>query len=405
MPDSPLENSWRLYYLTTARIPGEKAHSIQIIKNFDYLKSNGCDIKLIIAKKKNFFKISNSIEEFYSLKNPFLCTNLFCISGIHLSKNLRLQSIFQKIMNLSFSVSSILFLLMDKTKKQKIIFIRHFDLLKTILPFLKLFKLSIIFEMHELPKNQSIKNEISLYKKCEIIITTSQYQREKIISMGLDNKKVISIQNGFDETYFQEINPLRISLKKLLDIPAEGKIIMYAGNLEEWKSVDFIINSIRYTNDDIYLIIIGGTDKEIQKYKQKFPEIKRIRYLTRVPHKEVPSYLIEADALVLYRKPSGPNVRGYSSLKLFEYMASGKPILVPNLPWLLEVIQNNENGVIFDPNNEEDLARKANYLLKNIELQKRIGKKTKEDSRKYSLNNRTNMIINLINEKLVKKII
>jgi glycosyltransferase involved in cell wall biosynthesis len=54
-----------------------------------------------------------------------------------------------------------------------------------------------------------------------------------------------------------------------------------------------------------------------------------------------------------------------SPLKLFEYMASRRPIVASNLPSLMEILEDKKNSILFEADNERDLAEKINYCISN----------------------------------------
>ena len=60
----------QLLYITSSRIPGERAHSIQIIKTVDALLSKGVRVTLIAPRRRNPFAESiHDLKKFYGLNN------------------------------------------------------------------------------------------------------------------------------------------------------------------------------------------------------------------------------------------------------------------------------------------------------------------------------------------------
>lgn len=396
---SNYKKDWRLYYLTTARIPGEKAHSLQTIKNVDELKSQGCDIKLLAAKRKNDFKVKESIEKHFHLKNQFKIKYIPTFS--HLTSNKKLRDFFFLLLNISFSISCFVYLLLEKTEKKKLIFIRDTSLLKHIINLMKLKKYTIIFELHDLPKPKNVFRKIDLYRKCDIIFTTSNYQRDFLLKYGVNEKKVVYLRNGYDPNLFENISSLKINLKTNLSIPQNAKIVMYSGSLASWKSVDFILESAYYTNQNIYYIIIGGSEDEIGLLKKKFSEqLNKIKFLGYIPHNKIPQYLNEADILVQYTSAGGGELGSFSPIKILEYMAVGKAIVAVNEPWIKEILTDHNNGLLYQPNSPKDLGKKIMYLANNENFLKKIGEKAQEDVKPFSYPNRANKIISTIERLL-----
>src|SRR3989344_5657654 len=82
-----------------------------------------------------------------------------------------------------------------------------------------------------------------------------------------------------------------------------------------------------------------------------------------------------------------PNIEHYarfmSPLKLFEYMASKKPIVATDLPTVREVL-NRENSVLVRPDSARDLAAGIRQLIADPALAKRLAEQAYEDVRGYS---------------------
>ena len=92
-----------------------------------------------------------------------------------------------------------------------------------------------------------------------------------------------------------------------------------------------------------------------------------------VPHHEVPALIAESDICVA---PLGLNDRnvtqGACPIKVLEYMASSRPLIASNMPIVRELVREDVDGLLFSPNDPEDLARKVLLLLNDVELSKRL---------------------------------
>ena len=97
-----------------------------------------------------------------------------------------------------------------------------------------------------------------------------------------------------------------------------------------------------------------------------------------VAQREVSSYLIASDVLVMPYS-SGVTIRDgteagefTSPLKLFEYMAAGKPIVATGIPSVLEILKPGENSVVTPPDDEEEFIWALGLVLSDSELCARI---------------------------------
>lgn len=397
---------WRMYYLTETALRAKKAHVLQIIKTCDALKSKGCDLKLFVARRRNNFNFEG-MEEWYHLQNKFTYTSIRALSLGHLTKSTRMKYWAFLLMCATFVLTSFIHILLDKTDKRKIVFVREKKLLSNLSLVLKIKRYPLVFELHGLPDFAHTKREKKLYQKCDLILTTSNYQREQMLKLGLDKSRIFYLRNGYDDDLFgnnygknKGSLHYEVSIRKTLGIPEDSTVAMYAGSLDEWKGVDFILNSSQYTNDEIYYVFIGASKKQLEELGVLTS--KRIKFIEHVPHSEIPKYLTQADILVMYVPPDGGKLGSFSPIKLLEYMASGKAILAPNLPWISEIISDKHNGILFDPDSCEDLAEKIVLLQREEGLRKNIGINAKNEVKQFSYTNRALNLINLIDKTIMR---
>lgn len=152
------------------------------------------------------------------------------------------------------------------------------------------------------------------------------------------------------------------------DVPT----ILMVGGLDKahyFKGVDVLLKALAKINleqcQDWQLIIVGDGDlKEVYQAMAVNLEIKdKVFFAGRASSDELPQYYQLADIFVL---PSINRCEAFG-LVLLEAMASGLPCLAANLPGVRRVI-DNKCGLLVEPNNISDLAKKIFSLLSNKDL-------------------------------------
>ena len=122
------------------------------------------------------------------------------------------------------------------------------------------------------------------------------------------------------------------------------------------------------------LVIVGdGMDQKY--YQQKAENLgllnKKIFFTGHVDNDKLPSYLPLADICF---SDVWSNI-GFP-MKVFEYMAMGKAIIVKDTPGVREILEEGVNAYLYE--NEKDLFEKIVFLAKNKELRENLGMKAKE---------------------------
>ena len=191
-----------------------------------------------------------------------------------------------------------------------------------------------------------------------------------------------------------------------MSLPQDKKIVAYVGKYKTNgapKGVDDIVvavGQLHMLDSSVALLIVGLNEDEHSEV-QGLAVVSGLEgsvYLRiHVPHEEVPRYLRAADVLIM-SYPSTEHYAHYMSpLKLFEYMASGVPIVSSDLPSIREVLNEN-NSILVEPDNPEKLADGIKKVLQNQNLAEKISKQAYEDIKKYTWQKRAEHILNFINE-------
>ena len=132
----------------------------------------------------------------------------------------------------------------------------------------------------------------------------------------------------------------------------------------EWKGADIFLDAAERAPQGWVFACAGGDKKEVEAIRERYKDA-RICLLGYVPPAEVPALMRAADALVIPNKRGEAGSDLYTSpLKLFEYMASGVPIIASDLPSLREVVSEHE-VTFFEPNDAAALVDAARHVFEN----------------------------------------
>ena len=114
------------------------------------------------------------------------------------------------------------------------------------------------------------------------------------------------------------------------------------------------------------------------------------------PAGKVPAYLSAADMLVLPNTPVGAESINYTSpIKLFEYMASGRPIVAADLPSIREVL-SPETAILFAAGDTDALARGIAHVLRAPDEARQLSERARKEADAYSWSARAQLLLNIV---------
>ncbi len=379
-----ISNGVKIIYIANVRIPTEKAHGIQIMKMceaFSELKVESEKLKVELVLPWRFNKIKQDPFEYYGVKKNFRITKIPSLDLVKFGKiGFRIQS-------LSFACSAFWYVLFQKAD---IIYSRD----ELPLSYLSFFKKNLVWETHTARKNFLVARVL---KKSRGIISITQGLKDFYIKeYNLDSSRILVAPDGVDINKFK-VESEKLKVRERLNLPADKKIVLYTGHLYSWKGVDTLVDSGKFLNGNILIYLIGGTESDINDYKSRVKNRENIKIGGYRPHGEMPIWMKAADVLVLPNTAKEDISKYYTSpMKLFEYMASGTPIVASDMPSIREILNEN-NAILVEPDNPEKLAEGIARVLQNPDFADRIARQACEDVQNHTWEKRVKEILEFVN--------
>ena len=247
------------------------------------------------------------------------------------------------------------------------------------------------------PRMADISEEVCL-KHATLIVTVSDVLRDELIERGVEPDRIVSQPNGvnpedFDPKKFSKEQCL--TAREKLAIPEESIVVTFAGTFGHWHGAEVLAETVTLLarnempwleEKNIHFAFIGDGAKR-SNVEAILSTSNAAGYYTMtglVPADEIPLLLSASDILI---SPHVANADGTaffgSPIKLFEYLASGRPVIASELNQITEVmgrsphistlIKSNNSvlpaqdqcGVMVTPENAEDLAMAIHFLIDN----------------------------------------
>jgi glycosyltransferase involved in cell wall biosynthesis len=218
------------------------------------------------------------------------------------------------------------------------------------------------FRHSSLAKKKDLGYERNVLENADKIITVSKPLKELFIkkSFKIDPGKISVIPNGFDTDDFKNKAPVETQ---------NEFIIAYTGTIADSYNPRVFFDALKNVTGriaDIKLRIrfVGNLSSAIHLYIKKLGFEKYLEAIPAVSHEDSIDYLLQSTILLLVI-PEVKNDKGILTGKLFEYLASGKPIICigPKDGEAAEIISECDAGKTFDRNDAEELSRFLETLI------------------------------------------
>lgn len=163
-------------------------------------------------------------------------------------------------------------------------------------------------------------------------------------------------------------------------------VIGYTGELRSTQGLTTLISAFQLVVDALpyaRLVIVGdGEEREALEREIAARDLtKVVKFTGTLPPHQMPGTLASFDAAVVPL----PAVNGYygSPLKVFEYMATGLPIVASKVGQVQDVLRDGETAILVPPADRETLAQALYDLAESPELRQKLG----EAARAQALSN------------------
>lgn len=196
------------------------------------------------------------------------------------------------------------------------------------------------------------KGEKWIYKRASALIFTMEGGKQYITNRkwqdSIDLKKVFYINNGVDLEVFDE-DKIKYQIQDT-DLESDIFKIVYTGTIGEANRVDILVDvaeKLQENNISNVKIIVFGSGMKENELKIRVEEtgLQNIVFKGRVEKKYIPYILSKADANILLLENNSLYEYGISLNKSFEYLASGKPIVM-NSTCRYNYMEENDCAVI-----------------------------------------------------------
>ncbi len=229
-----------------------------------------------------------------------------------------------------------------------------------------------------------------LFTTADHIITVSDKLKEYVLGIA-PKSQVTTVPNGVS------IDNYKINGNKSIEgsDKSTGQFVVgFVGSIKPWHGVDLLIKSfaeIQKKDESIRLCLVGGGQKEyieqLQELCKSLQVSDKVEFVGAVAHDTIPAHIARLD-VVTAPYPKLDNFY-FSPLKLFEYMAAGKPIVASEIGQISDLMKHEVNGLLVPAGDIKELSSAIIRLKNDNVLREKISKQALlEASTKHSWESR-----------------
>lgn len=175
----------------------------------------------------------------------------------------------------------------------------------------------------------------------------------------------------------------------------ETPLICHAGQLYPGRGIEETIEAVSGIQGAL-LLLVGGQAEDIarlREWAQSRGFDHCVRFVGQVPNDQVPTYLWAADVLVMPYTSRTRTAPFMSPLKMFEYMAAGRPIVATDFPSVREVLQDRHSAILVPPDEIGPLREGIQLALLEKDQAAKIAENARREVRKYEWGQRAHRIL------------
>lgn len=192
----------------------------------------------------------------------------------------------------------------------------------------------------------------------------------------INGKRCSVIRNGVDPDHFFPQPQEKIRAE--LGLTAQGPYISFVGGFFPWHGLDTLVDAIAVVAKSfpaVQCLFVGDgqTKKSLEEQVQQLQLSAHVQFTGRVGFDMVPKWIAASDVCVVLHRQT----RSYpgDSMKLWEYLACGRPVVATAGPGYGDTVEELRCGLSAKVNDSTDLARQLLCLLVDQGLSRCMGER------------------------------
>ena len=256
----------------------------------------------------------------------------------------------------------------------------HF-LPENIIPHIPLIPASSLIE-HFL-EQINWKLVLDIYNQLDFVTAPTETAAQILRDQGI-KPKVGVVSCGVDLERYHP-NPVinRKQLRQKYGLDVNDILFLYVGRVDKEKQLPILLKAMVQLNQPGVQVGVAGKGSYLSHLKKLAEQLsleEQVVFTGFIPGEDLPALLNSADIFVM------PSTAELQSIATLQALASGLPVIAADARALPEIVLDGEDGLLFHPNDAEDLASKMAVLAQQPEKRKEMGEVSLEIAHHHQLN-------------------
>jgi glycosyltransferase involved in cell wall biosynthesis len=216
--------------------------------------------------------------------------------------------------------------------------------------------------------------EQRIFTESDRVAVVSETLRDFVATRGVPAAQILLTPNGIDPESFHAAPETAAQVRRRYQIPTDQCVIGFVGSLKSWHGTNTLIDALAHLRRyPVHLLLVGdGPEKARLMAQVAALDLNALVTFTGdVTHDQIPAHIAAMDITCA---PYGEQENFYfSPIKIFEYMAVGKAVVAGSIGQVANLVQHEENGLLYPPGDVPALAQALAQLILHPEVAAQFG--------------------------------
>ena len=251
----------------------------------------------------------------------------------------------------------------------------------------------------DMPAIRPLVRRIARGRDCLGLVLHSHYAAAAYRRTGVPESRLLVAHNGFDPP---RERPGKTAARAHVGLPLDRPIAVYAGRVNAAKGLDVLL-AMADLRPEVLFVLVGSEGKgEIERAAARR---SNVRIEPWAEPADLPPWLFAADVLLI--PPSRAPLERFRNcvlpIKLYAYLAAGRPILAPEAPDTAELLAHGETAWLVPADQPDAAAKALDRLLGDSELAAHLSSQAQRLSGRLTWDKRADAIAGFLQERLAQR--